>query len=323
MKPLFNAKQIESTDANIGRLLLPSLLGIIVCMGCLTGLTLAWFCAGVSTPTQKIQAANYTMTASTSYQSEGIQHLLELEANSEGGLSVQLPCPAEHTVTLKAGGNAVRGYCNIKIGDKEYYVKELKPSQSIQFTVNISSSDAVWIDVIPHWGTYQTPTDNPPVEITKDSVIEFADTTTDLVNDETSSETTTSEIKIHKVESGEILSTIAAKYGFTADVLAAYNGIENPNLIYEGQVLEIPSADFELPEETTASVPVQTELESSETTSTTQQKETLNTSETQEPSFETPLSGTKESSVSEISTEAESTSVPVESDNESTETLLR
>ena len=45
--------------------------------------------------------------------------------------------------------------------------------------------------------------------------------------------------KTHTVQSGETLSGIAAKYGTTYQHLAAINGIDNPNLIYAGQVLKI------------------------------------------------------------------------------------
>ena len=45
------------------------------------------------------------------------------------------------------------------------------------------------------------------------------------------------------VKSGDTLSGIAAKYGTTYQVLAAYNNISNPNLIYVGQVIKIPNSN--------------------------------------------------------------------------------
>jgi lysozyme len=44
----------------------------------------------------------------------------------------------------------------------------------------------------------------------------------------------------YTVKSGDTLSSIASKYGTTYQVLAAYNNIANPNLIYPGQVIKIP-----------------------------------------------------------------------------------
>ena len=47
--------------------------------------------------------------------------------------------------------------------------------------------------------------------------------------------------KTYKVQSGDTLSGIAAKYGTTYQKIAELNGIANPNLIYSGQVLKIPN----------------------------------------------------------------------------------
>lgn len=46
----------------------------------------------------------------------------------------------------------------------------------------------------------------------------------------------------HTVQPGENLFRIALSYGFTADYLAAVNGIADPTRIYAGQVLTIPDA---------------------------------------------------------------------------------
>jgi LysM repeat protein len=46
----------------------------------------------------------------------------------------------------------------------------------------------------------------------------------------------------YTVQSGENLFRIALRYGFTADYLAAVNGIADPRQIYAGQVLIIPGA---------------------------------------------------------------------------------
>ncbi len=47
--------------------------------------------------------------------------------------------------------------------------------------------------------------------------------------------------RTHVVQPGENLYRIALRYNTTWPVLAAYNGISNPNLIYVGQVLKIPA----------------------------------------------------------------------------------
>ncbi|HHX74798.1 MAG TPA: LysM peptidoglycan-binding domain-containing protein, partial [Firmicutes bacterium] len=46
----------------------------------------------------------------------------------------------------------------------------------------------------------------------------------------------------HTVMPGESLTAIAATYGVSVATLAVANNLENPNLIYPGQVLSIPVA---------------------------------------------------------------------------------
>jgi murein DD-endopeptidase MepM/ murein hydrolase activator NlpD len=43
------------------------------------------------------------------------------------------------------------------------------------------------------------------------------------------------------VQSGDTLSGIAAQYGTTYQAIAAASGIANPNLIFAGQTVEVPS----------------------------------------------------------------------------------
>jgi LysM repeat protein len=47
---------------------------------------------------------------------------------------------------------------------------------------------------------------------------------------------------VHVVKGGENLSTIAQSYGYSMIELAAYNGIANPNIVFVGQKIAIPSS---------------------------------------------------------------------------------
>ena len=48
--------------------------------------------------------------------------------------------------------------------------------------------------------------------------------------------------RVHVVRRGEILSSIAARYGTTTQAIVRANGLPNPNYIYAGQRLAIPGA---------------------------------------------------------------------------------
>ena len=50
---------------------------------------------------------------------------------------------------------------------------------------------------------------------------------------------------VYTVVYGDTLSAIAKKYGTTYQVLAAYNGISNPNLIRVGQKIKIPGTSIQ------------------------------------------------------------------------------
>jgi LysM repeat protein len=44
----------------------------------------------------------------------------------------------------------------------------------------------------------------------------------------------------YTVQAGDTLAAIAASYNLTVDQLAAANCLQDPDLIYEGQVLAVP-----------------------------------------------------------------------------------
>ena len=58
----------------------------------------------------------------------------------------------------------------------------------------------------------------------------------------TPSDTDDSGYVYYTVQTGDTLSEIAQRYGTTVSAIASLNGISNPNLIYVGQVLRIPSS---------------------------------------------------------------------------------
>ena len=57
------------------------------------------------------------------------------------------------------------------------------------------------------------------------------------------SESSSSSLTIYKVQSGDTLSEIAARYGTTVNELVNLNEINNPNLIYTGEVLRLSLLD--------------------------------------------------------------------------------
>lgn len=141
MKSIFRSSGRTKTEgAGIFRLLLPSFMGMVVCMVCLSGSAWAWFTAGISTQPMKIQAAEYQVEVRVT----GEEHE-EVSADS-------LRKNTEYTVELTASGSASTGYCKMACGGTVWYTAPIAPGETIRFTL-IPDQTAAYI-FTGIWGSY-------------------------------------------------------------------------------------------------------------------------------------------------------------------------
>lgn len=119
----------EEKPASLTALLMPSLLGVAICLVCLCSLTWAWFTATQNSGVQPIQSATATVTA-------------KLGDTALGELKVGEPCNLNGTgtLTLHMAGDAQYAYVGIKVGDKEYHTDYLTANKDYTITVNESSA---------------------------------------------------------------------------------------------------------------------------------------------------------------------------------------
>ena len=119
----------EKKPASLTALLMPSLLGVAICLVCLCSLTWAWFTATQNSGVQPIQSATATVTAS-------------LNDTALGELKVGEPCSLKGTgtLTLHMAGDAQYAYVVIKVGDKEYHTDYLTANKDYTITVNESGA---------------------------------------------------------------------------------------------------------------------------------------------------------------------------------------
>lgn len=221
------------------RLLVPSIVGIIICMVCLAGTTWAWFSASVQTGAQTITAASFNVKVAitpTPVKSEGDRYTLARNT--------------AYTVTLTATGTADEfgGYCIVDntAGDR-HYTSQIKPGGSLQFTL-IPEADGIYT-FSAVWGKYSGKAD-----ISAGAVIgqeQASGSETEPSNQPT--EDTASTEPVYVVQSGDTLSDIASQYGTAAAKAAAYNGVESPESLQNGQKIKTLPADYEIPAETSAS----------------------------------------------------------------------
>ena len=102
----------EKKPASLTTLLMPSLLGVAICLVCLCSLTWAWFTATQNSGVQPIQSATATVTASLNDTALG-----ELKVGEPYSLN------GTGTLTLHMAGDAQYAYVVIKVGDTEYHTE--------------------------------------------------------------------------------------------------------------------------------------------------------------------------------------------------------
>lgn len=237
---LYTPKHTKPTDKNLMRLFLPSIVGILICMVCLAGTTWAWFSASVQTGAQTITAASFNVEVA----------ITPTPVKSEGG-KYTLAGNTAYTVTLTATGTAdeIGGYCIVgkAAGDKHYTTSQIKPGGSLQFTL-IPEADGIYTFTAV-WGKYSGKAD-----ISAGAVIgqeQASGSGTEPSNQPT--EDTASTEPVYVVQSGDTLSDIASQYGTAAAKAAAYNGVESPESLQNGQKIKTSPADYEIPAEPSAS----------------------------------------------------------------------
>ena len=132
-------KHSKPTDENILRLLMPSAVGIALCMVCLAGSTWAWFSSSVQTAPQTIEAANFDIAVTVN--DELVPSPVTLEAGQQ------------YTVTLTAIGNAPSGgYCEVESGAVFLYTETILPNELLAFTLIPDSNAAYTFTAV--WGKY-------------------------------------------------------------------------------------------------------------------------------------------------------------------------
>ena len=130
-------KQEKATDANIMQLLMPSVLGIIICLVCLAGMTWAWF-----TGTGEVSAAPL----------RSAQHKVQVEIKNEGKTvdsgedgTYSLTPNTLYTVELTSAGSTSNGGFSAVSVDDDTYTKRMQKNDSITFTV-CSKNGRITID---------------------------------------------------------------------------------------------------------------------------------------------------------------------------------
>ncbi len=120
----------EEKPASLTALLMPSLLGVAICLVCLCSLTWAWFTATQNSGVQPIQSATATVTAS-------------LNDTALGELPIEEGMTGTGTLTLHMDGSAQYAYVLIKVGGTECRTGYLSANKDYTITVNESGATLI------------------------------------------------------------------------------------------------------------------------------------------------------------------------------------
>lgn len=162
-----SAKKKERKDGLVP-LLLPSVLGICICVVCLCSMTWAWYTVSIEAPAQKITTSYFKVTVKSikveSGPAEATEDSADLDTNDasdiqpEKGGGYELKADTTYTVVLEATGTVENsGYCLIEnVSNKtKSYTDPFKPGEVVEiYFYPVESGTYTFTGV---WG-------NPPAE---------------------------------------------------------------------------------------------------------------------------------------------------------------
>ena len=149
---LFYVPKYEKvSDVSFSRIIVSSVLGILLSIFCLAGLTWAWFSGSSSSAANSITAAEFKVKVT-------INGSEITSANGKYTLTQE-----QNQVIVTAAGSATTGYCKVNFGGDTYHTiqvftvpAEAKP-QSVTFTVNATAGAE--FRITPQWGTFSNRTE--------------------------------------------------------------------------------------------------------------------------------------------------------------------
>ena len=160
---LYVPKHGKVSDKEFTRIMISSVLGIMLCVICLAGLTWAWFSGSVSSAANNITAASFNIQIDVNVKGTETPVPRTVE---NGIYSFSLENNKAYDVKITADGTATTGYCEVIFGGNRYHTIQIfnnsdesnsgsllstdRP-QEITFTVN--ATDSTLLKIVPQWGS--------------------------------------------------------------------------------------------------------------------------------------------------------------------------
>ncbi len=144
----------KSSDSDIYRSLVPSVVGIVLCAACLCSTSWAWFTSTASLNMGEIEAATYGADVSVSQMGARAVFACEknaCEKNADGTTTYTFSDAGAYTVKLGYTGTSKTGYCTLEFNGVTYYTPQLTSGSII---ISVYSTGNQVLVVTPQWGTY-------------------------------------------------------------------------------------------------------------------------------------------------------------------------
>ncbi len=161
-------KHMKEKDDNFIRLVAPSLVGAVICLACLAGVTWAWFGTSIQSSSNRISAASYDLTVIVNSQSE------PLTRQDDGAYHINLEKNQQYEIKLTGSGNATVGYGEIKSDAMAengktiiYYTNTIKTVSATSsasensMTITVRTGKDIKLVITPIWGGFNTSVSTP------------------------------------------------------------------------------------------------------------------------------------------------------------------
>ena len=138
------------SDKAFARLTLTSILGILVCIICLSATTYAWFTGSVQVKGGNFKAADACLLSVSVYKDGAEEAIIDTQT------PITFECEGTYTVTLTLLKESASGYLVLTVDGQEYYSDYLQGNnendQTLTFTLNVTTAQSV--SFTARWGIY-------------------------------------------------------------------------------------------------------------------------------------------------------------------------
>lgn len=141
---LYIAKEGKISEKTLLGRITFMIVGMLFCVFSMGFTAYAYFSCSIASGVSTLQSATYDVNVYVKDIDVDTEILID---NNSCDLKV-----GSYVITIKASGTASTGYSKVKIGENEYFTRQMSPLETISF--KIKCNETTRIGVVANWGTY-------------------------------------------------------------------------------------------------------------------------------------------------------------------------